>query len=152
MQQSTMAEVPSQSNQERDRVVVLGTYVVGNSAYVPEYCAFTVNAKFLQRISSLVELCIQHELSQVRMSATPDHWGDTDTENGACLEGGELVVSATGEFWFTDSSEHGYTFHSEETSVEQVTDLITKSPEQIVFFDRDLAESFESDHCPDDNE
>ena len=129
------------------RVVVLAAHSTADSSDEPEYCAFSINAELIDKINRLVDLCQEQGLSQVNFSANPDEWGPAGVEENARLQGGELVVCASGGFWFSDAPKYGpgY-FESEIINVEAVQQMLAEHDACVVFQNDEVRELYEEDH------
>lgn len=129
------------------RVVVLAAHSTADSSDMPEYCAFTVNADLIDKINQLVGFCQEHELSQVNFTANPDVWGPVGVEENARLQGGELVVCASGGFWFSDAPRHGDSyFESEPINIEELEQMLAENEASVVFENDEVRELYEEDH------
>lgn len=93
-------------------------YATGFGSGGPSFAAFTVDQAFLDRVTSLVELCASNRLTEARVTAYPD-WGPGDVEKDLRLLDGELVVTPGGAFWYTDCPKHGD--HDIESRSENIT-------------------------------
>lgn len=76
------------------------------TAESPSYAAYVVNAQVLASLEAMVANALKDEYSEIRKTASPD-WGPDGIETLLRLQDGELVVTPSGRFWFTDTAKGG---------------------------------------------
>ena len=128
------------------RLVVVPAHATGDYDG-PSYCAFHVTQAFVLRLMAIIELCTEHDLSSARFVDAPELWGPAGIEEELRLHFSELMVTRTGDFWFTDSPKHGsYLVESEMFSVENLQALLDEGTSEIAFANDDCRELYEEDH------
>jgi hypothetical protein len=90
------------------RSVYLEAYATGDGEG-PGHARLDVTPAFISSLQRLQALCLEQELTQVRISGGPDEWGPGAILDGLRLESPELVVTPHC-FWFRDVPRH-YDFH-----------------------------------------
>lgn len=131
---------------ETSILIVDEAHSTSDLAVAPQYCSFVVNEKFLLLVANLLDICEMNSISQVNVSMTPQYWGTKHIEQDARLNSGELIVCASGQFWFTEESkEYGGFFESEVIDVAWMINVIQADSAQIIFANEDVKEAFEGD-------
>ena len=128
-------------------LVVLQAHATCDDANAPQYCAFQVDDAFIERITALTSLCQQHELSQVNITCHPELWGPVGTEEESRLQCGELIVTHSGQFWFSDSpkNSNGF-FESEPINVAGLKSLLAASNfSKVVFANGEIRDIWDED-------
>ena len=87
------------SNQPRKAYIE--AYACDDYGDGPQFALVLCTSEFRGQLHRLAALCIQHNLSEVRIYESPESWGPGDIEEDLRLTCGELVVTREA-FWFVD--------------------------------------------------
>jgi len=118
----------------------------------PTYCTFDVPDQFVKNLSEMAALCQKHGLTEIRYSAHPNHWGPAGIEEELRLQCGEVVITAGGMFWFTDSPKNvDYQIESEALTIQQLEEALAGDEEPIVFMSDDARDAYEEDYEMDEH-
>jgi len=95
------------SQQSSETVVFLEAFATGQGLLGggPSYAKVSVGSHFKAQLHRLQGLCVNNELTEVRISYAPDMWGPEGVEEEMRMESPELVVTKT-DFWFVDRGRH----------------------------------------------
>lgn len=87
----------------------------------PEFAVVTVGPTFTLRLVIGEAICNLLSMSEVRVEASVDRWGDRSFEEMYGVRFAELVVTRSGGWWFTASAKNADgDFETEWVSVKQV--------------------------------
>ena len=134
-----------------NRTFVVGAHATSDSGDSPTYCSMKFNPAFVNRLQQMHALCVANQLSEVRSSDGPLLWGPAGFEEEARLRDPELVVTFSGEFWFTDRPKYAnYCIESSPIGISEMLCLLRGNTSDVVAYDEDLLEHYECDHEEDD--
>lgn len=120
-------------NLQAHRRAYIEAYAASDDSDGPSFALVLVTAELLARLKQLSALCVEHNLSELRVYESPELWGPGDVESDLRLTCGELVVTKDA-FWFVDQPKHAFghietrsqtidNFCSEVEAAENGTDL-----------------------------
>lgn len=133
------------------RMVVVDAHATGDFDG-PTYCTFDVPDQFVMNLREMAALCQKHGLTEIRFAANPNLWGPAGTAEKLRLQGGEVVVSTGGMFWFTDTPAHAsYLIESDPMTVQQLEEILAGGDEPIVFMSDDALEAYDEDQEMDEH-
>lgn len=113
----------------------------------PSYCVFDVSPAFVARLNEVARLCSANGLSEARFEGAPHLWGPAGIEEELHLNYGEVVVTGSGQFWFTDTPKHcGYHVESDSYYIDDLQKQLDDGSAEIVFLDEHTREQYEEDH------
>lgn len=116
--------------------VYIEAYACSEYASVsPDYAYFLATLEFLADLKRLACLCVDHQLSELRVYASPDAWGPGDVESEMRLTCAELVVTKN-SFWFVDQPKNAeYHIESRAQSIADFCKKVEDSePGQMLIF------------------
>lgn len=123
-------------------------YAADDDGDGPSLAEYQVDAAFLERLSRLHAVCVEHALTEVRVNAGPE-WGPYGIEDELRLQNDELVVTGAGDFWFVADVKHN-DYHVETRSLniaafmESVRSALTEGDDYLVcgeWFEDDAEEA-----------
>jgi hypothetical protein len=110
----------------------------------PAYARWEVTPTFIARLLSLQALCVEHRLTEVRVTDGPEVWGPGDVAEELRLNCPELVVTRL-MFWFSDQPKH--CSYAVETQCQWIESFLREvsGPGEPVYLGIDPAELEEED-------
>lgn len=134
--------------QEKSITIVVGAFADDDCGDGPEFAYTDVDQKLLALVDKLVQLCKEHQLSEVHYTFYPE-WGPGDIDAELRLQNGELVVTANGSFWFTDYPKCGnYRIQSRRQDVKALSEVFLLAEHGATVFltdDPSIRERYEED-------
>jgi len=85
--------------------VYLEAYACDDYGDGPTFAELDVTPEFCARLQRLAALGSEHQLTELRVSDSPDAWGPGDVAQDMHFTMPELVVAGD-SFWFTDHPKH----------------------------------------------
>ncbi|MGH8156591.1 MAG: hypothetical protein ACREPQ_00595 [Rhodanobacter sp.] len=131
-----------------DLPVYVEAYAVDDNGDGPTLAEFKVDSAFIERLTRLHTVCVENDLREARVQDGPD-WGPYGIEDDLRLQNHILVVTSTGDFWYSASVKHAdYAVEtramSVETLIERVHSAIAKGDEYLQCGDWDDEDAIEA--------
>lgn len=102
--------------------IYVSAFATSEYGDAPRFAKVIIDDEFVREVRFLAELIDTHSLSEVRRFASPEAWGPGEVAEELRLQGGELIVTKGGSFWFTDFPKHAS--YSVETRSQSIDDII----------------------------
>lgn len=129
---------PSSANEAAKRTVFIEAYACDSYGDGPKFAKLEVTPGFCDRLASLQQLCVDRNLSELRVYEGPDVWGPGNIEDELRLSDAELVVTKT-SFWFTDHPKHtDYSIETRAQGIQAFIESASAKSDEPLFLGEDI--------------